>query len=81
MKNENEFVWKPWEDAGENIPEILPISEPPCKYCKYFKPHHQTIVLIGEGELFSRFDACIAENMYGDFSCYESDIEELEDES
>ena len=81
MKNENEeFVWKPWKDASKNIPEVLPISEPPCKYCKYFKPHYKTCVFENE-QLYSRFNACIAEKMYNDFSCYESDIEELEDES
>jgi len=81
MKKEEEFVWQPGKETKNYPPEILPIREPPCKYCKYFKPHHKTHVLIGEGELFSRFTACIAEKMYGDFSCYKSDIEELEDES
>ena len=80
MKKEK-FVWEHWKETKNYPPELLPISEPPCKYCIFFKPYHKTYILIGKGELFSRFEACIAEEMYNDFSCYRSDIEELEDES
>ncbi len=46
--------------------EILNIKEPPCKVCRYFKPHRNYTT---NGE-YDGLTLCISEIMYKDFSCY-----------
>ncbi|HEX2959093.1 MAG TPA: hypothetical protein VHO70_19815 [Chitinispirillaceae bacterium] len=50
---------------------LVPIEEPPCKGCNFWKPHavfnsnHNTGKIEQTG-----IRCCLAETMYRDFSCY-----------
>ena len=66
MSNPNEKFWNPWH-ATSNA-HLADIAEPPCKLCKFFKPHinYETY----QGEIFNEVTICIAEDMFNDFSCF-----------
>jgi hypothetical protein len=58
-------TWEPWEIYKNEKIHTLPIEEPPCKNCLFWKPH----VNFNNG-FFEGVKCCVAENMYDDFSCY-----------
>lgn len=60
-------VWKDF--VGSELP-VLPISEPPCKWCNYFKPqvlYRHTV----NGFEYDGLRLCHADEMNADFSCFE----------
>lgn len=60
--------WKPWETFRQDQ-ELLPITEPPCKGCKFFRPRRQY-------ETGGRFSGVVICEKIGeqcnDFSCFEA---------
>lgn len=61
------FKWSPWDDFYQELEE-LPIKEPPCKYCKHFKPRRS---YDDEGNYIGVV-ICHGESMELDFSCFVS---------
>ncbi len=58
--------WDPWNEFEKDA-EVLPIKEPPCKDCDYWKP----IRCYGKDGSFDGIICCHApEDMEVDFSCY-----------
>lgn len=62
--------WQPWEDFKLDLDlSSIKISEPPCKHCKFWKPHrifrHIESVLFYDGIV-----CCIADEQHFDFSCF-----------
>jgi len=58
--------WAPWEDYKNVEEETLPIEEPPCKHCLFWRP---TNTYFANGGV-SGVRCCRAEEMFSDFSCY-----------
>lgn len=58
--------WEPWEQYKTLTPVRLPISEPPCKWCKFFDP----IAVFDKEGKFDGITCCHAEEMFSDYSCY-----------
>ena len=52
--------------------EILDIEEPPCRYCKHWTPQRKYRTVPGVGVIYDGLMLCSAEDMYHDFSCYQS---------
>jgi hypothetical protein len=65
--------WQPWYKATGTPPEATnngePITEPPCKHCKHWKPE---IVFIrgNEGQVVNGVRLCHSESQHQDFSCF-----------
>lgn len=62
--------WQPYIDFKKDC-EILPVTEPPCKFCIYWKP-------IRRYDHAGRYDGvqmCGKREMINDFSCYEQNLE------
>lgn len=57
--------WEPWKTYHKEQ-EPLPIAEPPCKYCEYWKP----VNLFDAHGLVDGVRLCHAADMFRDFSCY-----------
>lgn len=57
--------WQPWEDFRQEE-EILPIKEPPCKDCCFWKPSR---IYSCNGE-YDGVICCTKPDMEHDFSCY-----------
>lgn len=69
-KEAPKFEWHPWndfDDGGESV--LLPIAEPPCKQCEYWKPH-RTYSCVGNKMIFDGVRCCIKSDQFHDFSCY-----------
>lgn len=60
--------WKPWERYNQPQ-QALPIAEPPCKGCHFFKPVR---LYNNHGEMVG-VRICHREQMIQDFSCYVSE--------
>ena len=60
------FRFEPWEDYKNMSTDIIDIKEPPCKYCKFFRPR---IITDSRGK-FNGVCLCIKDDMYHDFSCF-----------
>ncbi len=61
--------WEPWATFRETV-ERLPIDEPPCKNCRYFRPHRR----YSERGDFVGVRCCVANAMQSDFSCFEEKL-------
>jgi len=58
------MTWDPWTRYRNNN-DPVEIPEPPCKYCRYWKPQRDMPNPYTNGIL-----CCQAEEMFGDFSCF-----------
>lgn len=63
-------TWEPWKQYEDVTPPMLPIVEPPCRTCKFFKPH----ATFGPNGNFSGVRICISQEMFHDFSCYKQKV-------
>ncbi len=66
-----QYNFNPWDDF-EKDPEILPIEDPPCKYCKHWRPQriYREDIL---GSVFDGVRLCWSDNdPEHDFSCFKS---------
>jgi len=60
-------TWEPWEEFKFDLELLnIPIAEPPCKNCAFFKPRFDFSV---DGKQ-NGVRLCQAERMYNDFSCF-----------
>lgn len=66
------FDWQPWEDYKKTTLLALPITEPPCKNCKFWNPQPQ-FTNLRTGMKFDGVICCHAEYQHQDFSCYNKD--------
>ncbi len=62
-------TWKEL-DLHHKDSEILPISEPPCKACKNFRPQRRYSDFGLEGIKCTGIKVCHAQEMFNDFSCF-----------
>lgn len=46
--------------------DILDILEPPCKNCRFWKPHRT----YDESLIYTGIQCCISKEIWKDFSCY-----------
>ncbi len=61
--------WEPWETFKANS-EVLDISEPPCKDCKFWKPQNR-YAHTPNGFIFYGIVCCHTyDGQESDFSCY-----------
>lgn len=58
--------WKPWIDHSKAEQPTLPIDEPPCKTCKWFRP----VANFNAAGQVEGVTLCHAPEMYSDFSCH-----------
>ena len=58
--------FEPWEEYKEEL-KVLPIAEPPCKHCAYWRPRQEYVRGSYEGVVL-----CNKSEMHQDFSCYEA---------
>jgi len=59
--------WEPWHEFKLDLELLnIPITEPPCKNCKLFKPRFDFSI---DGKP-NGVRLCQAERMYNDYSCY-----------
>lgn len=72
--------WKPWETYDQDA-EVLPIPEPPCKECRYWKPQRQYIKSTYRkiGMVCDGIICCHAFEMFSDFSCFKLREEKQQD--
>lgn len=76
VKSSSPSKWQPEIDFNQP-PEALPIPEPPCRDCRFWRPtriykrascrhydHKSVVEFVG-------VRCCWAEKMYPDFSCFE----------
>ena len=61
----NNVNWEPWKEYADDA-EILPIEEPPCKYCIFWHPHRE----YNSMGSFTGIRCCTSYAMHHDFSCY-----------
>lgn len=53
------------------MPTVKGITEPPCKYCKYFSPMIAHFIEgRNDGAVSKEFVACTTKVMYRDFCCF-----------
>jgi hypothetical protein len=64
-KIEIQYQWEPWI-LFKSDTEVLPIDEPPCKFCHNWKP----VKNFDSSGNFSGLTLCHAETQFKDFSCY-----------
>lgn len=57
--------WQPWDDFKPEE-ELLPILEPPCKDCVFWKPQRQYMM----NGMYDGVRLCHSVDMQKDFSCY-----------
>lgn len=64
--------WQPWQDYADE-PEVLAVFEPPCKFCKYWRPCR-----VFEGErtvMYAGVRMChTPDEQARDFSCFAEDL-------
>ena len=65
--------WYPWTETEGSPPEATnggePITEPPCKRCRHWKPE-VTFRGTPQGQVPDGVRLCHADNMHQDFSCF-----------
>lgn len=58
--------WEPWKTEEKEFNDILDILEPPCKNCRFWKPHRT----YDESLIYTGIQCCISKEIWKDFSCY-----------
>lgn len=63
--------WEPWRAYKMNAPDLVGITEPPCKWCRAWRPQAR-FTDTGTGMVFDGVVCCHAKDQYRDFSCFRS---------
>uniref|UniRef100_A0A6M3IGX6 Uncharacterized protein n=1 Tax=viral metagenome TaxID=1070528 RepID=A0A6M3IGX6_9ZZZZ len=65
--------WEPWikyRHLTNNQTERIDLTEPPCKYCYFWRPQTKFIELHSGATIFDGVICCAVEEMQHDFSCF-----------
>lgn len=67
------IIWQPWLECTAPEP-LLPIPEPPCKYCQHWRPARK----FRNNGVYAGVSLCRSDEMQPDFSCFQNRQEKNE---